>query len=310
MDEQKRLSEEEQTEETKNDSKEPNSNKKSSMSSRARNRTVMLSPEMTGQVRAMLYKSNDSQQTNDSLNKGTSNNDWSRPEVKSVLNNPLGTDPFVARGEAVSKEEASSRVADSVPNLNLEQGLNSRATGKMNPDFLNQVMSNLNKQAPIERREPVVAPVVSVVTPVPSNFVPAGPKVRVNAIEEPKKVATSKLVGFLISFDGNEFGEIFEVRAGRWLITSRPTDQGEFIFINDSSVSPMHAVVRVTKEGKVQILDQLSEYGTGIIKVGNSEEVDVAGSMITVEHGDMIRFGNRHFVVCLVPDFRKQDIVL
>lgn len=312
MDEQKRVSEEENTEETKSDSKEPTSNQKSNITSRARNRTVMLSPEMTGQVRAMLYKGNDSQQTTD-FNKGGSN-DWSRPEVgKSVVSNPVVSNS--PRGEEISKvEEPSTRSADPAPVPSPEEGLNPRATGKMNPDFLNQVMSSI-KQIPMERREPVaaapvVASMVSVAAPVaPSNFATSGPKVRVNAaVEEPKKVApTSKLIGFLVSFEGNEFGEMFEVRAGRWLITSRPTDQGEFIFINDPSVSPMHAVVRVTKEGKVQILDQLSEHGTGVKKVGSDEEVDVAGSMVTVEHGDMVRFGNRNFVVCLVPDFRKPE---
>ncbi len=324
MDEQKRLSEEEHTEETKTDTKETNNNQKSNITSRARNRTVMLSPEMTGQVRAMLYKGNDPQQTSDALNKVSTGNDWSRPEVgKSAATNPVVSsvassvvnNPVSPMESAPRVEEVPNRVVDQVPVSNPEEGLNSRATGKMNPNFLNQVMSSMNKQTPIEKKEPLVAArplaaaaVLKPADPMVAPTLSSAPRVRVNVAEEPKKVApTSKLIGFIVSFDGNEFGEMFEVRAGRWLITSRPTDQGEFIFINDPSVSPMHAVVRVTKEGKVQILDQLSEHGTGVRKVGSEEEIDVAGSMVTVEHGDMVRFGNRHFVICLVPNFRKPE---
>jgi hypothetical protein len=105
----------------------------------------------------------------------------------------------------------------------------------------------------------------------------------------------------MVSFDEDSNGEIFEIRAGRWLVTSKPTDHGDFILINDESISPLHAIIRATAEGKVQVLDQLSEYGTGLFRAGTEEEEEIAGTMAAVSHGDIVRFGKRHFTVCMVP---------
>lgn len=117
-------------------------------------------------------------------------------------------------------------------------------------------------------------------------------------------VPTSKVVGFLISFDKNKFGDVFEIRAGRWLITSRPTDHGEFILIDDETISPLHAIVRATKEGRIQVLDQLSEFGTGVIRYNESTEQEVSGTMVNVDHGDVLRLGDRRFVVVTIPVVR------
>ena len=51
------------------------------------------------------------------------------------------------------------------------------------------------------------------------------------------------------------------------------------------------------------LLLQLSEYGTGITQTGTDEEKEIAGAMINIEHGDRLRFGNRHFVISLVPQY-------
>ena len=139
---------------------------------------------------------------------------------------------------------------------------------------------------------------------------------RVNAPAEQAKTATvpavpvqkapaSKVVGFLVSYDKDAHGEVYEVRAGRWLLTSRPTDHGDYILVNDESISPLHAIVRATKEGKIQVLDQLSEFGTGVIRAGAEQEEEVAGAMVGVDHGDSIRFGERFFVVVTIPKGRK-----
>ncbi len=128
---------------------------------------------------------------------------------------------------------------------------------------------------------------------------------QLNVIQQ-GSVGTTLLVGFLVSYDGNQFGEMYEIRAGRWMITSRPTDHGDFLLINDQTVSPLHAILRVTQDGKVQVLDQLSEYGTAVIRAGSGTEEEVAGSMVGIGHGDTIRLGNRHFVLCLVPPAAKK----
>ena len=130
----------------------------------------------------------------------------------------------------------------------------------------------------------------------------AGPLARVSS-NSPQ----SKLIGMLVCFDNNPNGEIVEIRTGRWLLTSRPTDLGDFIMIEDESISPLHGIIRATHDGKVQVLDQLSEYGTTVTKSDSGEEIDIAGKMVLVDHGDTIRFGERTFTVCLVPSLKVAD---
>jgi pSer/pThr/pTyr-binding forkhead associated (FHA) protein len=128
-----------------------------------------------------------------------------------------------------------------------------------------------------------------------------------NVHRAPERSPKSRIVGFFISFDKLENGEVFEIRVGRWLLTSRTTDHGDNILIDDESVSPLHAIVRATSEGKLQVLDQLSEFGTGVTRVGSSNEDEVAGAMVNLSHGDKVRFGKRHFVVCIVPKVEKDS---
>ena len=109
------------------------------------------------------------------------------------------------------------------------------------------------------------------------------------------------IIGFLISYDKDKNGEVYQIRKGRKLITSRPTDHGEYMLIEDETVSPLHAILRTTKDHKIQIMDQLSEYGTTIIRAGTNEEIEVAGGLETVENGDILRIGEINFSVVLLP---------
>ena len=104
----------------------------------------------------------------------------------------------------------------------------------------------------------------------------------------------SVIIGFLISYDDDRNGEVFQIRKGRKLITSRPTDHGEYMLIEHESVSPLHAILRTTKDNKIQIMDQLSEYGTAIIRSGTNEEIQVAGGLETVGNGDILRLSLIH----------------
>lgn len=117
-----------------------------------------------------------------------------------------------------------------------------------------------------------------------------------------KSSANSKILGVLVSFDDNPMGTLTELRVGRWLVTSQPTDLGDFIMIDDPSVSPLHGIIRASANGKLQVLDQLSEYGTVITKSLTGEEIDIAGKMVEIEHGDKIKFGERNFHVCLIQN--------
>lgn len=132
--------------------------------------------------------------------------------------------------------------------------------------------------------------------------------IHVEPVEPPPSQAKkpqSRVVGFLVSFDKDALGEVYDIRVGRKLITSRPTDHGEFILIDDKTVSPLHAIVRAAEDGKIQVLDQLSEFGTGVIKAGSTEEHDVTGAMVALQHGDTIRFGERKFIFASIPQAKK-----
>ena len=62
----------------------------------------------------------------------------------------------------------------------------------------------------------------------------------------------------------------------------------------------MHAILRIDASGVVQVLDQLSEYGTKIKRFGSQEEEQISGEKSTIEHGDIIKFGDRTFHVCIL----------
>ena len=85
------------------------------------------------------------------------------------------------------------------------------------------------------------------------------------------------------------------------LVSSKPNSGEEpQLLIEDPSVSALHAILRVTAESKIQVLDQLSEHGTGVTKAGQAEQ-DLSGTMVELDHGDKIRFGQRSFVLCVIP---------
>ena len=109
----------------------------------------------------------------------------------------------------------------------------------------------------------------------------------------------SPVVGFLVSFDQDTSGEVFELRQGRWIVSSEPTGGGNYIIVVDDSVSPLHAILRVTESGDIQVLDQLSEHGTRISRV-NGDQEELTGSLSEIHHGDIVSFGERTFTVCLI----------
>lgn len=110
----------------------------------------------------------------------------------------------------------------------------------------------------------------------------------------------SPIVGFLVSYDKNPNGEVFHLQAGRLIVTSGDVGTGDYLFIEHGSVSPMHAILRINKEGEMQVLDQLSENGTFIYRFDSEDEERLSGDKSVVEHGDVLQFGDRVFYVCVV----------
>ena len=141
------------------------------------------------------------------------------------------------------------------------------------------------------------SPIMSAPAPAP-----AAPVVDTSAAKK-DRVYWSKLspvVGFLVSYDNDENGEAFELRQGRIIVTCDKAAHGDYLVISDESVSPMHAILRVTGGGEVQVLDQLSEYGTKIKRLGSEDVEDLSGERSPVGHGDLLYFGKRSFHVCMV----------
>ncbi len=122
-----------------------------------------------------------------------------------------------------------------------------------------------------------------------------------NGIKPVTRQRRGKIIAFLVSFDTEPNGEIYEIAAGRWLITSKPSEHSDYILIEEDTISPLHAFIRAMENGRIQVLDQLSEYGTFVTAPGSDEEEEIAGAMATLEHGSVVRFGNRRFVLTLVP---------
>lgn len=108
------------------------------------------------------------------------------------------------------------------------------------------------------------------------------------------------MVGCLISFDQDPNGDVFILRSGRLIVTSQEPPGGSYLFLTDETVSVMHAILRVSEVGEIQVLDQLSEFGSAVKRFGSEEETVLSGEKCSLEHGDVIRFGNRSFHVCII----------
>jgi hypothetical protein len=306
--------------------------------SRARNKTVMLSPEMTGQVRAMLQDDTprpERKRVEDDW--GTRESTTPRNPMDSLFSGPDRFEPSdrLDLAERFSSPERADNRSTSVLDADV-LGLGYEASEASNDRPVFDPLTSLVSAAPPMsgrmRAEPVIeedhfepepVPAPAVEQPASAGFGAsraASPAPAAKPAPAPRKAVAAqpdgwhavvslgqpgRLVGLLVSYDRRDQGEIFEIRSGRFLITSRPTDNGDYLLIDDDTVSPLHAIVRATEEGKIQVLDQLSEFGTGLQRTGATEEEEVAGGLATVAHGDTLRFGKRFFVVVTIPKVAK-----
>jgi hypothetical protein len=248
---------------------------------RARNRTVMLTPDITGQVRARLGEENgaplpDGFHSPQSTGLGTGRPlalpaETPRPNVITAPT-PQPT-PSYSEPQSGWASPARGETPYAAPSTPLSSGLIPMQTHRP-------------PAAPLQYEEPVhVAP----------------PSVPLREQSEGSYyVKESPIVGFLVSFDVNPNGDVFELRVGRLVVTSDHASGGSYILVRDETVSPMHAIVRVSPSGEIQVLDQLSEYGTKIKRFGSDLEEELSGDKSVLQHGDLVKFGERAFLVCLL----------
>jgi hypothetical protein len=223
---------------------------------RARNRTVMLSPEMTGAVRAKI--------------------------AQGLISTQGGVEPVVARDSlGISGNRSSDATSGPQPVGQDERGI--QPLGYEQP-----------RVAAVPPPGPFPAAHPSFPGPVPQGAgrAPQGSYVRYTKL--------TPIVGFLVSFDSNPDGDFFELRSGRLIITSDESSPGSIIHISDSTVSPSHAILRMTPSGDIQVLDQLSEFGTEVRKGATAEVIQLSGDKCSLNHGDVLKVGERSFHVCLV----------
>jgi hypothetical protein len=115
----------------------------------------------------------------------------------------------------------------------------------------------------------------------------------------------TKLVGFLVSFATNPLGSYIELREGRLLVSSELNNADNCLLINDASVSAMHAIMRISGDGSILILDQLSQHGTRIRRADSGEEEALMGEKSHLQHGDVVIFGECEYDVCILKQGRR-----
>lgn len=110
---------------------------------------------------------------------------------------------------------------------------------------------------------------------------------------------TAKLVGFLISYAHDSMGGYIELREGRLLVSNGVHSTDSCLVIDHESVSSMHAIMRISADGTILILDQLSEHGTRIKRADSGKEDQLMGDKTSITHGDVVIFGEceYHLVV-------------
>ncbi len=109
------------------------------------------------------------------------------------------------------------------------------------------------------------------------------------------------LVGFLVSYDDGQAGDMRELRVGRWVVCRKSLGTANFtIVVDDETISESHATLRVHPNGELDVLDQFSERGTAVLRRESAVEEVLCVSATSVKHGDIVRFGQRRFHVCIV----------
>lgn len=256
-------------------------------STRARNRTVMLTPDLAGQVRSQLtpigmQPEGDVEESEPAVDKGfeppevtetitaktteqrrsipqDDNGGWDTPKTIQIIpEEPLSHD--WPNGDAVENKEEVGPIKKAVKGKHQEEQVGYRNSSR-------------------------------------------------SELEEIVWQTLTPLAGFLVSFDKNQLGDYVELRTGRLIVTSEREGSGNYLFIDDPSVSPMHAIMRVSVDGPTQILDQLSDNGTKIIRAATKDEEEkeemLSGEKSVLHHGDKIVFGDRKYEVCLLKGSSK-----
>ncbi len=188
------------------------------------------------------------------------------------LDDDFTEDLMSVKQTRISPEPESYRIE--IPENNFEEEIKMNQTvGSLNTDLKRGIPSSPVKQAGVSESQCLNGDII-------------------------KWEKETPLVGFLVSFDGNPKGDFVILRNGRLIVSADQSDKGNLLVINDESVSPMHAIIRVS-ESSIVVLDQLSENGTKIQKADGAT-IELSGDKANLEHGDTLSFGDRNYKVCVL----------
>ncbi|MCB0332782.1 MAG: FHA domain-containing protein [Bdellovibrionales bacterium] len=110
-----------------------------------------------------------------------------------------------------------------------------------------------------------------------------------------------RLFGWLVSY-ANPEGEAIELREGRFFVTASSLKQSDMV-IEEESISTPHALVTISERG-FEVQDLMSERGVHVR--GREEDTyQREEEVVTVEHGDWLRFGDVEFLVTLIAHVGK-----
>lgn len=257
----------------------PSAGAEGSVPPRARNRTVMLTSEVTGQVRARLLEEVDQQTPQLAL------------DAPAGMIEPQGDTGDFAVPVVGNKNTSASASTGSFALF--EEGYDQRQSELDAPP-----QESVEAPPATRRREIGMDKGRGMNSGATNTAAAAAGK---SSQENVFWTKETPVIGFLVSFDANPNGEVYVLRSGRLVVSSEPPTSGSYMLINDDSVSPNHAILRISAGGEIQILDQLSESGTKIQRFGSEEDEELSGEKSSLEHGDCITFGKRRFHVCILP---------
>ena len=117
----------------------------------------------------------------------------------------------------------------------------------------------------------------------------------------------TRLVGFLVALDATQERGYVELHEGRLLVSREENNSENCLVLRHQSVSTMHAIMMVSADGSILILDQLSESGTIIRRAKDGREESLMGDKQTLHHGDVVVFGECAYNVCII-DFSGSKV--
>lgn len=148
----------------------------------------------------------------------------------------------------------------------------------------------------------VPQPAMGQAAPQPNQPVPIVPVAPIRATTpqightEPPRFESPVLMGFLVSFEGNELGRFWPLHQGRLIVGRSQAADGLDIAIDHGTTSARHAqLIAAAQPSRMSVQDLGSTNGTFI----NDQRL-APGHAQSVAHGDRIRFGGFNVRVVLV----------